>query len=305
MKKQHNSCSCMQHSIYDEFDAQGKVYYATNHRGIFIPLEFERTILRHIILNNIDFNALRPAPLLFLQGKKGEGKSFMTETVLKENNIYYKIISSSVLTGKNEGDAVGQLRAYYNCCEKNPRAQKYTVLVIDDFHLSIAVSKATASHTTNADNLLEALMNIADRKEPLKTPIILIGNDFTTTYAPLTRAGRATISTWSPSINDKKEIVRRLIIQHNTSITSRDQISQFVDKYSDQYIGFFEKVIENVCFGEFNTVTDYFSECRGDVSFDDLRTRVQDCFDSNFITIEYLYNAAEKLLAAKPQKLDE
>ena len=275
------------------------------YENVYIPSRFENIILRHVILNCVKTDNHRPAPLLLIQGKKGEGKSFMTEAILKGNGIYHKIISSSILAGEKENDAVRRLMQYYNKCEMNETAGKYSALVIDDFHLSIAVTKQEASHTTNADNLLSALMNIADRKDELKTPIILLGNNFTNMYAPLTRFGRMSIVTWTPSPIDKAEIVKQLIIRHDYDrrrITFRD-IQTFVEHY-DQYIGFYEQVVENTVLNDFEEVTQYFVSQGGKVAYSVLHDLIQKSTTGNIITMDSLYREAEKLMNMKLEKLD-
>lgn len=286
---------------YNEFSSNGRLY-----DGVFIPSDFENIILRHVILNCMKLESFHPAPLLLLQGKKGEGKTFMTETILKGNGIYYKNISSSILAGNNENDAVNNLMLYYNKCQMNAEQGKFSALVIDDFHLSIAVTKNHSSHTTNADTLLSALMNIADKKSELKAPIILIGNNFTDLYAPLTRLGRMNISTWSPTIMDKVEIIKRLIIKHNHDISciSTDIIKKFIEYYNNQYIGFYEQVIENVIFQDFKKVTDAFAVNKGNVSYQQLLWSVQNSISEKKITINALYEEANKLINKKLEKLD-
>lgn len=286
----------------NEVDSLGRAY-----GDVFIPKKFENIILRHVLLNSIKTENYQPAPLLLLQGKKGEGKTFMTETVLKGNNIFYKIISSSVLAGSNENDAVNKLMLYYNKCEMNPTIGKFTALVIDDFHLSIAITKNEANHTTNADNLLSALMNIADNKKALKTPIILIGNNFTQAYAPLTRLGRMTIETWEPSILDKVEMLKRIIIKHkfNNNCISSNIIKRFIEDTGNQYIGFYEKVIEEIVFHDFMQVTDFFASNGGRVNYEQLLFAVQNNIKNKVITIENMYNKANELSTKKLKKLDD
>lgn len=287
---------------YNTLVSQGSLY-----NGVFIPSEFENIILKHVILNCMHLENFRPAPLLLIQGKKGEGKTFMTETVLKENNIYYKLISSSILAGKNENDAVNNLMLYYNNCQMDPQHGKYSTLVIDDFHLSIAITKNNANHTTNADNLLSALMNIADDKSKLKAPIILIGNNFSEAYAPLTRLGRMNICTWEPSLLDRVEIIKRLIIKHNheTQCVNPNWIKEFIKHCGDQYIGFYEQVIENAVFQDFNEITNYFSSRHGRVNYTDLKMYTQSIINNSYITPERMFKEADELLKKKLLKLDD
>lgn len=274
---------------------------------VFIPRRFENIILRHVILNSLRLDSYKPAPLLLLQGKKGEGKTFMTETVLKGNNIHYRIISSSILAGSNENDAVTKLMLYYNKCEMNPQIGKYTALVIDDFHLSIAITKSEANHTTNADNLLSALMNIADNKNELKAPIILIGNNFANAYAPLTRLGRMSIEKWEPSIFDKVEMLKRIIMKHKYSgnCISSNILYRFIEDTRNQYIGFYEKVIEEIVLQDFMQVTEFFASKGGCVNYEQLLYVVHNSTKNKVVTIDNMYNKAEELLSKKLEKLDE
>lgn len=291
--------------IHDEKQvllSEGRLY-----GDVFIPSFFERTILRHILLNSLKADGFRPAPLLLLQGKKGEGKTFMTETILKGNGIRYKIISSSILAGKGENDAVNNLMLYYNNCQMCVEKGVYSALVIDDFHLSIAISKTNASYTTNADGLLSALMNIADKKSDLKAPIILIGNNFTNAYAPLTRFGRMNICTWSPSKNDKTEILKRMIMQypHDPDSITYDELNRFIECYKDQYIGFFEQVIENVIFQDFRNVTDRFAARGGKVSYQELIKDIHDNLNKKRITVAKMHEEAQELLSNTIEEFDE
>lgn len=285
----------------DTLVSDGRLY-----DDVFIPADFENIILKHVILNCFKNNGFHSAPLLLIQGKKGEGKTFMTETVLKGNGIFYKIISSSVLAGSKENDAVNNLFLYYNACQMNPEQGKYSALVIDDFHLSIAITRNTANHTTNADNLLSALMNIADKKTELKAPIILIGNNFTDMYVPLTRLGRMNISTWTPTILNKVDIVRTIIRRHphDAACLTTDTIKKFIERYHNQYIGFYEQVIENVMLQDIKDVTLHFASQKGKVRYSELKAMIQNKIQQKVITFDLLCQEADKLIVRKLEKLD-
>lgn len=234
--------------------------YDNDSRKVFIPFTFERPIIQHVLLNtlrksNPDLSVFRPTAMLFLQGQKGEGKTYMTETVLKGNGIKFDMVSSSELAGPKEGDAVNKLTAHLIKLKSDPSIEKFTALVVDDFHLSIAANIGNASSTTNAFNLLEKFMSLAG--EPEYPPVILIGNDFTNTYAPLMRHGRAKIESWIPTLQEKTEIVSVLLSNHGFSA---DNAKTLVNTYPEQYIGFFEQVIEQSKLSEFYKVTDMFIE---------------------------------------------
>ncbi|MDR0914499.1 MAG: AAA family ATPase [Oscillospiraceae bacterium] len=281
--------------------SHGRLY---SNQSVFIPFEFEHVILKHVLLNALNSNYFNTAPLLFVQGKKGEGKTFMTKTLLDEFNIRHKVISSSELAGPRENDSVNKLKAAIASCERTD-SDPYAALVIDDFHLSIAISDKNG--TQNADTLLSYLMNVADDRQNLPTSIILLGNNFTNTYAPLSRLGRSNIITWSPSLCDKAEIVRRMLLSrvHEPLCEDYNQIFNLVKSYETQYIGFFEQVINNVLVNDFSQVTSQFALRGGQMGASELSNLIANIIGQTPLTMEALHKKAELLANRKFEKLDD
>ena len=81
-------------------------------------------------------------------------------------------------------------------------------------------------------------------------------------------------------------------------------IYKFVERYQDQYIGFFEKVIESVCFNNMENITDYFVEKKGIVSMRELSKMIESTVNSNEITINKIEEQAQILIQTKFEKLD-
>lgn len=166
------------------------IYY-----GVYIPFRFTREILKHLILNYSKIEGGFSPPLFFaVQGAKGEGKSFMIETLCKHYSIKYIPLSGAELCGSLEGDSNRKLMKVYNdACTCSYFDKSFSCIVIEDFHKSIAASnKNNTNRTTNSDTLVGQMMNMADHPyvNGVRTPIILTGNNFEVIYSPLTRNGR-------------------------------------------------------------------------------------------------------------------
>lgn len=66
--------------------------------GVYIPQEYRKRILRHLILNySSNINGMQPALFLAIQGHRGEGKTFMLQTLCESFNIEMKYLSGSDL----------------------------------------------------------------------------------------------------------------------------------------------------------------------------------------------------------------
>lgn len=76
----------------------------------------------------------------------------MLQTICENYNIEMKYLSGSDLCGPNEGDSKDKIKKVYEtACINFSRTKKLSVIVIDDFHLSIASNLGeNVSKTTNA-----------------------------------------------------------------------------------------------------------------------------------------------------------
>lgn len=274
--------------------------------NVYIPEKFAVNILQHILLNSVKIEQYHPAPILAIQGRMGEGKTYMTENLLIAKGIKYKLISGSILAGSNEGAGVDVFDFYYDDVRASIENGWYGVLVIDDFHLSTAATLSNAGHTTNAENLVGHLMNIADRQNGIIVPMILIGNDFTKLYPPLMRAGRMNIFDWEPRFDDKLIIVRQLLRERgfDQRVCSDKQILEFVQKYSNQYLAFFSQSIEKVYIDKFNNIVYSFMNSKEYFPKEWLYKGIAEAFDNSGPVFSELLEAAEAILGRQPKKYD-
>ena len=218
--------------------------------GVWIPDNFQNAILLHIVKNYIP--GLNPPLILATQGRKGEGKSFQSREVCSRMGVYIVPISGSLLSGSYEKEAVEILqRAYVYASLVRDKVRRMTVLLIDDFDLSVASTFEGRRYTVNTQLLSGFIMNLADdptkcgNRRTNRIPIIVTGNDFTSLHSPLIRHGRVNFFDWEPSLEQKKRIVSAifgpmLLPSRNHSLDS------LVEAYANEPISFFASLRDDL-----------------------------------------------------------
>lgn len=206
--------------------------------------EFEETVISHILGNYMNNS---PFPLyLAIHGPKGEGKTFQTLRACAKYGITIYYVSGAELCGSYEKDSIALIEQNLNEAILNYRT-KYTlsVLVIDDFHLSIASVNEGVAKTVNSQILTGWLMNLADRSKAerkSRIPFIILGNDFSNLYAPLTRDGRMDFYEWKPSDKEKERIICAHFEDYICGDENWTSFHKLISKYSLQPISFFAEL---------------------------------------------------------------
>lgn len=211
---------------------------------VYLDKEFEKQVVGHVIGNYL------PTPIcplfLAIHGRKGEGKTFQIDQICKKYQIEHCFMSGSELAGATEGESIEQLKNLYEKMGACVSDSRPAVIIIDDFHLSIAAAGNEIKHTVNTTILTSFLMNLADdtRCDGARLPIILTGNDFDYLYAPLQRAGRMRFFEWNPDVNIKIKIVEKL---YKDIVCPDDypRIAEFVSEYSKESVSFFKELINS------------------------------------------------------------
>lgn len=234
------------------------------YNDVFIPKEYKNTILRHVLLNySGNINGVSVPLFLAIQGFRGEGKTFMIEKMCKFYEIDAKFVSSSELCGPLEGDSKNYIKQKYeSICEEVSHTKHLTIIVIDDFHLSIASDYGeNVSKTSNSQVLTSYLMNLADNPwhSGIRVPIVMIGNNFQNVYPALIRNGRMNFFKWEPSLTDKEKIVYHMYKRFYPRIKF-EETKRLVNKYQGQNIAFFESVIQECFFNNFELVIREFEK---------------------------------------------
>lgn len=214
--------------------------------AIFLDKEFERKVLLHIITNSLQKN-MSPC-FLAIEGKMGEGKTVQTINTCFKHGIHPYYFSSSQLAGNLEGDSIKELEATYNYLLEHDKEDSFSVIIIDDFHLSIASCDESTSKTVNSQILTDYLMSIADTTKATpgkKIPFILVANTFEQLYSPLTRDGRMKLFKWEPSKEQKRSIIYQMyndILIEGVST----EFEEFVEDNINESLSFFGEVKNDI-----------------------------------------------------------
>ena len=265
--------------------------------GIYIPQEYRKRIIRHLILNySSNINGLQPSLYLAIQGLRGEGKTFMLQTLCESYNIDMNYLSGSDLCGPNEGDSKDKIkREYEAACVRFSRTKKLSVIIIDDFHLSIASELGpNVSKTTNSQVLVGYLMNLADSPyvHNVRIPIIILGNNFKNIYPALIRNGRMDFFTWTPNLNEKTKIVYFMFKRFYPEIKFED-VRKLVCNYPYKYIAFFKDVIQDMFFSDFDPIVKQFEQRQGNIRLDEINELIKKFIKiENNISLERIINVA-------------
>lgn len=222
----------------------------------------------------------------------------MLQTICESYNLEMMYLSGSDLCGPNEGDSKDKIKkAYEVSCVNFSRTKRLCVIVIDDFHLSIASNLGeNVSKTTNAQVLVGYLMNLADHPYlfNVRVPIILLGNNFENIYPALIRNGRTDFYNWVPSINEKTNMVYYMFKKFYPNIRF-DDVKQLVALYSNKYVAFFKDVIQDLFFSRFDLIVSEFEKEEGNFRLDEINNLVKNFLAvDERVTLEHLKKYAYK-----------
>lgn len=186
---------------------------ANNHyySNMNVPREFMEKVLVHVVSQYIPGNDFFMPPLyLAIEGPAGEGKTSQTIATLTQHYVDVLYVSAAEISGTHEGESVDKMNAIYSYAVFRSERNCIAIL-IDDFHMGTVNNDSKIEKTINTNLLTGRMMNLADRSDGKKVPIIITGNDFSSVYAPLLRSGRADIYHWKPDMEIKKSIIRSIV----------------------------------------------------------------------------------------------
>ncbi|MCL1805614.1 MAG: AAA family ATPase [Clostridiales bacterium] len=258
----------------------------------YIPERFERAILKHIILNNtaLEINNNQFPLLLGIQGPYGFGKTYMVKEICRKYKIELHPLSTSELSGSMEADSTRHLkRIYSTLCADIWQNKRCGVLLIDDFHLTIA-TEDTLGKTVNSNILAAYLMNLCDNPvvvTNVRAPIILTGNNFRRIYPAIVRDGRMDIFTWDPSIKEIDPIVRQLFRTKFAGVED-DVLTAMLDRYAEMNIAFFEQVTQDLMNSSVTQAIEAFKAAEGAMTVSQVSATVKSSLSAMDLSKEHV-----------------
>lgn len=215
-------------------------------RNVHIPDTFRERVNLHLFKNLSLPDIMVSAPLILgIQGPQGDGKSFQARETCLAFGVNVAVISGASLGGPHEGAPVEILtRIYRYASEQTELSQTPTILLIDDFDLSVAASYEHRETTVNTQLLTGFLMNLADNprqcagSETSRIPIIMTGNNFTALHGPLMREGRMDLYDWEPSVDEKVDVISAFLAPWMAA-DELPNLKTLVKRYERKPIAFF------------------------------------------------------------------
>lgn len=227
------------------------ILYPKEPQNVWISNEFTNAVVLHITKNQLNNAQVNTPLILAIQGGTGEGKSFQVKEICSRMKANVLSVSGAMLSGSYERESLDVLMsAYIYASHIKKTSKRPTVLLIDDFDLSVASTFEDRGYTVNSQLLSGFLMNLADdptqcgQEKTYRIPIIVTGNNFHPLHAPLRRHGRMNIFEWQPSIEQKIRMVRSIFNFEST--TDLQELDDLVKKYAQEPIAFFASLKNDV-----------------------------------------------------------
>jgi hypothetical protein len=187
----------------------------------YIPVRFAECVATHIAMNIIDIPFLNPPLILGIHGPAGEGKTSQCLAILRTMNVTTELIYADEVESDQAGVPAANLKKKYIAASNrnndylNGKSDSgLSVIIINDVDQAIGRTDSLIQQTVNTQLVNKFLMDVADtvstRDYPRRVPIIVTGNNMTALHSPLLRDGRMQKFEWSPNIDERAKVVRRI-----------------------------------------------------------------------------------------------
>lgn len=204
--------------------------------------EFHRTIYHHII-GNVLLKGTESPLILGIFGPPGEGKTFQTEQVCKSLGVDLVSISPGELESPNAGQPGELLRTLYLQAGQKLQPGRPSALLINDIDTVLGNWGNLVQYTVNRQVVFGQLMAFCDYPDSVsgqqvaRVPIIVTGNNPALLYEPLLRPGRTRIFPWTPTAEDRCQILRPMFPE-----VSEGSLKALVNEFPDCPVSFWGDV---------------------------------------------------------------
>jgi ATP-dependent 26S proteasome regulatory subunit len=204
--------------------------------------EFQRAIYHHII-GNVLLKETESPLILGIFGPPGEGKTFQTEQVCKSLDVDLVSISPGELESPNAGQPGELLRTLYLQAGHALQSGRPSALLINDIDTVLGNWGDLVQYTVNRQVVFGQLMAFCDYpgsvsgQQVARVPIIVTGNNPALLYEPLLRPGRTRIFPWTPTPEDRCQILRPMFPE-----VSESSLKALVNEFPDRPVSFWGDV---------------------------------------------------------------
>jgi SpoVK/Ycf46/Vps4 family AAA+-type ATPase len=208
----------------------------------FVAERFKRVVTLHVVKNFFSEVPSGTPLILGIHGPSGSGKTYQCKHSLMEMGVRTFLISGGQLESGTAGEPARIVREAYISASRSIEKgdSSAAVLLINDVDTGLGNWGDKVQTTINTQTVYGELMHLVDYPNFVggistkRIPIILTGNDFTKLYSPLVRAGRMTSFEWSPTVQEKCQVVKRIFPELVDS-----ECENLVNEFLEQPIAFF------------------------------------------------------------------
>lgn len=176
-------------------------------RAIYLSREFVQAVITAILAVIL----YKEAPRIHIfAGAPGVGKTVMLRETLYRAGVGQIMFDASRFESQWAGEPAEQIRAAYEeAVRKQQEKERPYGVIFNDWDLASRGADEDMSTTKNLDLNNAALMEIADKREP----VVIFGtaNAVHRMYGPLVRDGRTRVHEWSPSEDDIRAIAGHIM----------------------------------------------------------------------------------------------
>jgi hypothetical protein len=208
---------------------------------IKVSERLEMFVLRHIARHYTPaLAALRPTRVAVIHGPPGGGKDESVRVTCSRHGVDVIMVAASELAGETENAGPAALTRLGETVHAiTAREGRQIVISLPDFDLGIAARLASTEYTVDSQLLTGALQHLADTgtlrtAQGCVVPIVMTGNNFSTMRSSLLRPGRAVFFQHVLSLDEKCEIVGRIL-----DTSDQKRVRQLVSAYQKEPIAFF------------------------------------------------------------------
>ncbi len=209
---------------------------------IQVPTRFRQELNQHLVLNHL---GQKTWPLVLgIFGPPGDGKSFQARHHLDGVGVHVERVNAAELESDRAGQPAKLVLEGYRAAGDRTLDGRPSALMIDDVDTTVGEWE-NSTGTVNHQQILAQLMHLADSPDGdangslRRVPVIMTGNDLTKVYAPLRRSGRMRQFVWTPSPEERLEIVDGILGE----LLNPQVIQKLVEAFPSAPVAFFSDLV--------------------------------------------------------------